>query len=80
MTCEDPLASGYPTAVQLSRRSNMSFQITPPLELFLATFEKIEKMLELTKMFLCSQKILVFKLQQLKIILKNMGCFPVNNA
>ena len=22
MTCEDPLASGYPTAVQLSRRSN----------------------------------------------------------
>ena len=22
MTCEDPLASGYPTAVQLSRRSS----------------------------------------------------------
>ena len=24
MTCEDPLASGYPTAVQLSRRSSRS--------------------------------------------------------
>ena len=23
MTCEDPLASGYPTAVQLSRRSSV---------------------------------------------------------
>ena len=23
MTCEDPLASGYPTAVQLSRRNNI---------------------------------------------------------
>ena len=26
MTCEDPLASGYPTAVQLSRRSSRSSQ------------------------------------------------------